>query len=331
MSGIELVWERAARHRCTLVRDAHGTAWFVKRKGVAEDVSGPSLAQEIGFYADFLQGNAGRHLGHFVPRYVGHADHRALVVEGYCERRALSDALLAEEVDSSVFTEIGGFLASLHRIPCQDSLAADGLKRIPSPVLTHGHVTPTHLVNRPSAYAELLRLLQSVPALNDHFRKLRGVWSQTWLIHGDFKVDNILIGESKAVHAAGFRVVDWEAVGIGDRDWDCAALIGSLYYLWVVHCFASDGPGGLSARDVTRHVEAFLAGYEERSSAPLDHSRILAWAGYWIAHKVIGRLMPNSPLSAHDLAAMHLAQQLLASEPLPDQPSAPAAMVSGQR
>ena len=320
--GIEILFERSARHRCTLVRDVRGSAWFIKRKGGAEDVHGPSLAREIAFNSEFLMGDSAREISPHAPRYAGHDSDRVLVVEGFCDRRALGDALFEYDMDSSVFRRLGGFLASLHEVPVGDP-AATGVKNNPSPLLTHGHVTPAQLVNRPSAFAELLRLLQRAPSLNRRLRALRQAWSPVRLVHGDFKVDNILILEGDR-RAAGFRVVDWEAFGIGDPDWDCAALIGSLYYLWVVHCFSSDEPGQLSERDVTRHVAAFLAGYEERAGTALDQTRILAWAGYWITHKVIGRLMPSSPLSAHDLAAMHLAEQLLENEPLPGNSPVPA-------
>lgn len=55
------------------------------------------------------------------------------------------------------------------------------------------------------------------------------------LIHGDLKLDNILVVNESLVY------IDWELCGIGDLSWDVAAIIGSMVIIWLDSLDIDDG------------------------------------------------------------------------------------------
>ena len=37
-----------------------------------------------------------------------------------------------------------------------------------------------------------------------------------------------------------FYIVDWELFGVGDSNWDCGSLIGSIYFSWIINCYGEE-------------------------------------------------------------------------------------------
>lgn len=70
-----------------------------------------------------------------------------------------------------------------------------------------------------SLVADVLAQIVSRSDLVAGLRRARAAWRPVGLIHGDCKLDNVIIGDDGAI-----RLIDWEMARLGDPAWDLAAL-----------------------------------------------------------------------------------------------------------
>lgn len=66
---------------------------------------------------------------------------------------------------------------------------------------------------------DVLAQILAKPDLVSGLRRARAAWRPVGLIHGDCKLDNVIIGDGGAI-----RLIDWEMARLGDPAWDLAAL-----------------------------------------------------------------------------------------------------------
>jgi Phosphotransferase enzyme family len=308
---VEILSSLSGRHDTALVRTCEGEVWFVKTQG-APFVSDNelSLAGEIEFHRSLVQDQFSKELACFVPSLVSVVENRTLIFRGYSNHVSLHSVLLERTLDPNSFARLGQFLAGLHSLPVDASYRSST-----SPVITHGHVTPERLVNSPSSYARLLRLIQQAPHLNEQLRKLRQSWNVSGFIHGDMKVDNILVNTSSDGYSdTGPIIIDWELSSRGDTRWDCGSLIGSIYMTWLIRRYLNeqDSDDDDSEEIVKDYLKTLLQSYVGHYPGVVDVNLILGWAGYWLIQQILGILPHRGDISRFELATMHLAQHLLA-------------------
>lgn len=75
---------------------------------------------------------------------------------------------------------------------------------------------------------EFLRLCQNNEEIVDNVKYLRSNWDSSQLIHGDIKLDNIVVGDDD-----NLVFVDWEMAQLGSPYWDNAGYIASLLSMWI--------------------------------------------------------------------------------------------------
>jgi aminoglycoside phosphotransferase (APT) family kinase protein len=78
--------------------------------------------------------------------------------------------------------------------------------------------SPTELWSNP-VIADVMAQILARPELVAGLRRARAAWRPVGLIHGDCKLDNVIIGDDDAI-----RLIDWEMARLGDPAWDLAAL-----------------------------------------------------------------------------------------------------------
>jgi aminoglycoside phosphotransferase (APT) family kinase protein len=157
--------------------------------------------------------------------------------------------------------QLGGLLAQIHAIPVEKH----GLTSLPSPPA--GISPAVHEVDR---YENIFRMIapEPHPAFELAFRWLRQhpviaapVAAARTLVHGDFRIGNVLFGPE------GLRVMlDWELAHIGDPMEDMGFIC--------VRSWRFGGPkpvGGIGDR------EPFFAAYEAAGGAPVDPERVRFW------------------------------------------------------
>ncbi|HWW62756.1 MAG TPA: phosphotransferase family protein [Thermoanaerobaculia bacterium] len=84
------------------------------------------------------------------------------------------------------------------------------------------------------------------------------------LVHGDYKLDNVMLDDAQPDRLAG--VFDWEMSAIGDPLVD----VGILLCYWVHTASAQDAVGGVTARPGWFGRDAILERYAARSPRALD-------------------------------------------------------------
>jgi len=68
----------------------------------------------------------------------------------------------------------------------------------------------------------VLEIARSQQDFRDAIEHLKSSWSPDVLIHGDLKLQNLMLGADSPL------VIDWESVGLGVRGWDEAGLLQSV-------------------------------------------------------------------------------------------------------
>lgn len=310
-SKFNILSSQVGRHKTALIQNRDGKILFLKT--AADSLNSKNqitLEGEILFYQSFLSNHFSEEFRSHIPELLEIIDDKFLLYEGYNDHLNLHSALSNHQISADVFNLLGRCLAILHSAPDPGN---KGYRQIKSPVITHGHITPEVLVNKPYSYAHLLRLIQQVPLINAQLRTLRQSWNLNACIHGDFKSDNILVSKDEVKNLHDLLITDWELFGRGDAHWDCGSLIGSVYFTNLEGIFFSAKKTS-DENDwelVHLYVRKFLSAYKNNYTGPIDLGMIFGWAGYWIINKITETLDPHQNLSKFELAAMHLAQQLL--------------------
>jgi hypothetical protein len=95
---------------------------------------------------------------------------------------------------------------------------------------------PAILAASSRAILDTIRLLQSQDSLGDQLDRLCQDWHSRCVVHGDIKLDNVLIRRSRSEassDAVEVYLVDWEMVQLGDPAWDLAGALHDFLVLWV--------------------------------------------------------------------------------------------------
>jgi Ser/Thr protein kinase RdoA (MazF antagonist) len=188
-------------------------------------------------------------------------------------------SLLEAEGRRDVATEaafaLGSRLGTLHRrsrsIPGERDGPAAWLLREPPWVLSLQHPGIAWLAELTPANADTLRILRSDGTFAERFEQLSACWRTECVIHGDVRLDNILVQSDDSGSAGGLKVwiVDWEMVQVGDPAWDVAGALQDFLVNWV-----STMPmeGGLSAEERAARARWPIASLRRVTRA--------VWSGY---------------------------------------------------
>jgi len=102
---------------------------------------------------------------------------------------------------------------------------------------------------------------------------LKADWQETEFIHGDMRLENVLVqtGNGAGGHCRPV-VVDWELATPGEGLWDAACLVASLLEIWISSKDADDSAGrGLEW--VVPRLSAFWRTYTDRRGWPIAHGK----------------------------------------------------------
>jgi thiamine kinase-like enzyme len=129
---------------------------------------------------------------------------------------------------------------STHREDCQQSFQPKIVYT--DTVRALEHVSPEIFSLLPPDSIKFIALYQRYDSLQLAVTEVMASWSPTCLIHGDFKVNNILalpdffsgeIGYGKQLHQQPVRVIDWERCCWGDPVYDLGTMIASYLLIWL--------------------------------------------------------------------------------------------------
>jgi aminoglycoside phosphotransferase (APT) family kinase protein len=83
---------------------------------------------------------------------------------------------------------------------------------------------------RERATRALLEVARTDVTLTQRLRALEAAWKPTTLMHGDAKLDNVLVRMSERPRV---WIVDWAFAGVGDPAWDVGSMLQSSLLLWL--------------------------------------------------------------------------------------------------
>jgi aminoglycoside phosphotransferase len=306
-----VVQTQSLRHQTALIAAPAGRFLFVKIQG-RPMLSGPvDLADEIASYRFFASDRCPPAIKRSTVPLIGvTADPQSLVLGGLAAHRSLLDLVLAGSDEAAeIFGLLGTTLAELHSTPVDD---APEFSPRSHPTMTFGSISPEMLAEAPRAFSDLLRLIQADDRMNAAIGELRVTWRTDSVIHGDLKLDNVLVVDEG--EAAVF-LVDWELAGTGDRRWDCGAVIGSYLHTGL-EAIRRQPETAARSLDSIRHFWSAYVAAREANGLPVDDTECDAafrWAGFWLVQRVITTLPLRRRLESIDLLSMHLAANLLSS------------------
>jgi tRNA A-37 threonylcarbamoyl transferase component Bud32 len=140
--------------------------------------------------------------------------------------------------------------------------------------------------------AELLDLVDQIPALCEGLQRVSGAWRTDTLIHGDMRLSNVVLREEKRGERS-LVLVDWELCDVGDKRWDLGALVQALLSFSIAsHSLGPENSalnGDAWSGGVLTHIpRAFWAGYFDRFSvSPADGLAFVAGCVEFAAARLI--------------------------------------------
>ncbi len=190
--------------------------------------------------------------------------------------------------------------------------------------LAHMHVASTAVVNvhasplpwtltvmdfdGPSLFwsseaATLLSQLGRSPAAMAAIREARHSWQPSSFIHGDAKLDNVLLADDDT---GGFVFVDWELSGCGDPLWDLAGLLfGPLYQAALHRTKLGADP------HLMESVSYGLGGYFDTAPAASDAARFLSFCALWMLQSACTGLQSQHLPREHAQSVATACEELL--------------------
>jgi hypothetical protein len=268
------------RNRNLRVEGPAGVGFLIKQPEESADGGAETLRREAAFHRFCRAEPAAAAVTHVLPRLVpGRDEELVLVFELISEASSLQAEFEAVAGPGPAIAAVGALgraLGIVHRVfrrmdPDGDPRLEWLPRGLPS-VMTLHKPSPQILAGLSRANCELLRILQGESALGEGLDWACRQWCPTTVIHGDIRLDNVLVrpgGARDRADGVALWITDWELVGIGDPAWDLAGALQDLLVCWVASMPLSD--------ELT--AEAMIARARILVEAVRAASRAL-WSGY---------------------------------------------------
>ena len=178
-------------------------------------------------------------------------------------------------------------------------------------------LTPEEVAARPGGYLEFAAVLYQ---LREVIEELASRWRSSHFIHGDFKVDNVLVRVDPRLKARPpIVIVDWEMAGMGDPMWDIGSFVGSALVAWLETLAPAAGPEELASRDanpIRRQIGYFLLTYRHLGPGVFGPAQSFAitamqYAGIFMLHRVLVRLEISGSMDGVTPLLLAFARNLL--------------------
>ena len=220
--------------------DSH--KYFIKQAFANKEKTG-SLSREGYFYEFVFANETYRELQKYLPGIKLFDEQNSILVLEYSTGyNNLYDWLLNEQQLSNleiIARELAAALFSFHSIPYKELKGLDetGFLNQPEPwILKLPEMKMAEGINaRSEAERKGLQLIFTIPGFIELIEEAVSLWEASGLIHGDGKLNNILVG-NKENDDKKFRIqiIDWELVNTGDPLWDMATVFQSVLTVWVI-------------------------------------------------------------------------------------------------
>jgi aminoglycoside phosphotransferase (APT) family kinase protein len=249
-----------------------------------------------------------------VPALIDEDEARGiLVVEALLRHRSLSGRRQLPAIHTLRLAAAA--LATLH-----GCALPPGAGRAAPSIVTVDSLTPRDLADHPAGYRELARRIFAHEGLAAGLRGLAASASSSHWVHGDAKLDNVLVGAR-----VGRRVtatwIDLELAGAGDPAMDLGFLLGDVVHHWLAGIPTEPSEPLASSltrarwpfAELRRRAHALLEGYGRKGKADATTSprRVVAFAGAFLVGRALANVLVHGALTPFALVCLHVARSLV--------------------
>jgi hypothetical protein len=308
VDGVLTIRAVARRNRNLWVEGPGGAGFLLKQPDNPGEGDYQPLRREAAFYRFCVDETALGPINTFMPRLVLSDDAETLLVfdliVGATSLWSRLQAGVEEQLTVDAARTLGRALGTLHRILClsdwQDDPRLARLSRDLPWVLGVHQPVPSSLGSISRANLAIVRILQTEEGLREQFDRLTGRWRPGSVIHGDIRLDNVLIRPAGVGNEDGtveLWIADWEAVSFGDPAWDVAGALQDFLVYWVFSMPTSDE---LTAEQMIAQARVPVEGLRGALRA--------LWWGYKAGASLAGSEADDMLLRAVALSAARLIQ-----------------------
>ena len=234
------------RNRNLTVKSETGASYVIKQPEPDASDAQNTLRREMAFYSFCSKAAAAEPVRALLPRLVYTDSDDVLLVLDLVPRSTQLwrhyETSGPERFPVAAAREVGVALGTLHRTFAAPDLLRDvgtaGLVADPPTPLSLAYPAPDVRSYISPAALEIIQRVQSEDGMLARLDAIAARWRATTVVHGDIKLDNILVQHAAPDDADGpaMRVylVDWELVQKGDPAWDVAGALRDFIFFWVI-------------------------------------------------------------------------------------------------
>lgn len=274
-------------------------------------------------------------------------DHSIIVfnyLNNYCD---LADFYYQNKIFPPVIaTSIGETLASIHRLTFnqnqyQDFLVKESnynLLKKPNLSKSLSRIEPELLGKVGADAFKFYRLYQRDSAIGEAINQLDCQWLNCCLIHGDFRLVNILVSLSWQKNIDAFcedknkenkgviRIIDWERFSWGDPAFDLGTIIASYLKLWLGSLIIGTDidirttlslattPLEFIQPSLLALINAYLVSFPEITSLdPNFMIKTIQFAGFHLIELIVASIEYREPFDNTGICMLQVAKMLLCS------------------
>lgn len=220
-----------------------------------------------------------------LPEWIWFDEYNTILVTRYYHK-----ATSLESCKSSIYSKIGKILAIFHQSFPLSSLTSTNWRakfRVYKPSILN--YTSDDLKSLKRKGIKFLPLVDFIRNQQKLFDSLSTNWDEgiSGLIHGDLKNSNFIVFNERGKRK--IKIIDFEFVCIGNREWDLAIFIASLLSNTTIP--TTDNNGGTILDEISDYIRKFLNGYLHQINYTDDsialQRRILQLAGVYFLQRFI--------------------------------------------
>ena len=226
VSGDFHVHSCSRRNRNFSVQSA-GRHYFVKQAGKWTAGARTGIETEAILYHGTCANDEFHFLRDHVPSCHSYDPAASVLILDYLQDHCALDDF-SRRFSPSIAIQSGRTLAILHANTTAESFRNDASQSPPwiFNVEAFDEQTMPEVSEGRRAFVQMLR---RHPEFADLLKDMSSEWRPQCLIHGDFKLPNVLYCEQKYE----LRIVDWESMQWGDPLWDIATLLQSYWNFYI--------------------------------------------------------------------------------------------------
>lgn len=320
VNGQVVVEDTSSRNSNRRVSRQRGAHYLLKQStGTGQDAT---VRREALIYRSLSE------IPQFAPnlvRFFGYdTEKQVLILEYLRDVRDLARQFAeGAQITTTQSRAMGRVLGTLHRIDVRPLEGEVVLGSLAPWILSIHRPSLRSLRDVSVGNLELIRVVQSIPALCEKLDEMQSAWRPRALIHMDVRWSNWLVAHPLTPErASGIKLLDWETACLGDPRWDVGCALSDHLMWWALQAPETGGEvsGRRLPRDETETMQRAMgafwrqycvtAGVEVQEKAPFLFAS-LQYAGGRLIQSAYERLQQAQNLDRFGLSLLQLCVNIL--------------------